>query len=104
MKGEDAEALPVSGVFQVEILADSGFLGDGKKVAERIDHHITDQINGLAGTAFFEEMLYGVLFGDEEKIGKGVGEDAIDFLGHGTIKAAKSGLDVGYWNTEFYGG
>jgi hypothetical protein len=42
-------------------------------VAERIDHDIADQIDGLAGTAFFEEVLDGVLFGDEEKIGKGDG-------------------------------
>jgi hypothetical protein len=68
-------------------------------MAERIDHDIADEIDGLAGTAFFEEMLDGVLFGDEEKIGKGVGEDAIDFLGHGAIEAAKAGFDMGDWYT-----
>jgi hypothetical protein len=48
-------------------------------------------------------MLDGVFFGDEEIVGNGVGEDAINFLGHGAVEAAESGFDVGYGNAELHG-
>src|ERR1700683_2175007 len=73
-------------------------------MAERIDHDVADEIDGFARTAFFEEMLDGVFFGDEEIVGEGVREDAIDFFGHTAIKAAKASFYVGYRNAEFYGG
>jgi hypothetical protein len=48
-------------------------------------------------------VLDGVFFCDEEKVGEGIGEDAVDFFGHGTIKAAEAGFDVGYRNAELNG-
>ena len=64
-------------------------------MAERIDHDVADEIDGLARAAFFEEMLDGVLFGDEEIVSEGVGEDAIDFFGHSAIEAAEAGFHMG---------
>lgn len=73
-------------------------------MAERINHDVSDEINGFARTAFFEEMLDGVFFGDEKIVGESVGENAIDFFGHGAVETAKAGLDMGDGNAEFYGG
>jgi len=102
MKSEDAEGVPFGAVLKAKIIADRRLLGDGKKMAERIDHHVAHEIDGVAGTAFFEEMLDGVFFSDEEKVSEGVGEDAVNFFGHGTIEAAKAGFDVGYGNAKFH--
>ena len=104
MESEDAEAEPVGTVLQRQIFADRRFLCDRKKMAERIDHDIANEIDGLAGAAFFEEVLDSVFFGDEKIVGQGVGEDAVDFFGHGTVKTAEAGFDVGYRNAKFYGG
>src|SRR5580698_7956093 len=56
VESEDGEALPLGAVFQSEIGADGGLLCDGKKMAQGVDHHVADEIDGLARTAFFEEM------------------------------------------------
>src|SRR5277367_1365898 len=104
MESEDGEAVPPGAIFESEIIADGGVLGDGQKVAKRIDHDVADEVDAFAGPAFFEQMLDGIFFGDEEIVSKGIGENAIDFFGHGAIEAAKSGFDVSYGNAEFYGG
>src|SRR5580658_7362359 len=104
MEREDAEAEPLGAVLQREIFADSGLLGDGKKMAERIDHDIAYEIDGFAGAAFFEKVADGVLFGDEEILGEGIGEYAIDFFGHGAVEAAEAGFDVGNGNAELHSG
>ena len=64
-------------------------------MAERIDHDVADEIDGLAGAAFFEEMLDGVFLGDEEIVSEGVGEYAVNFFGHSAVKAAEARFDVG---------
>jgi len=104
MQGEDGEALPGSSLLQRQVIADARFLGDGQKMSKRIDHDVANEIDRFAGTAFLEEMADGVFFGDEEIVGEGIGEDAINFFGHGTVKTAKTGFDVGNWNAEFHGG
>lgn len=104
MQREDAEALPISAFFQAEIIADRGFLRDGKKMAKRIDHDIADEMDGFARTAFFEEVLDSVFFGDEKIVGEGIGEDAIDFFGHRPIETAKAGFHVRDGDAELHGG
>jgi len=104
MQSENAKAAPISSLLQGQVIADGGFLGDGKKMAEGIDHDVSDEIDRFAGTAFLEQMLDGVFFGDEEVVGQSIGENAINFLGHGAIKAAEAGFDMCHGNAEFYGG
>src|SRR5690242_7309110 len=104
MQCEDTEAAPVSSLLQGQVIADGGFLGDGKKMAKGIDHDVSDEIDRFAGTAFLEQMLDGVFFGDEKVFGKGIGEDTMDFFGHGAIKAAEAGFDMCHGNSEFHGG
>ena len=101
---EHTETLPIGTVLQAKVFTDGRFLSDRKKVAERIDHNVADEIDGLAGAAFFEEMADGVLFGDEEIVGEGIREDAIDFFGHGAIETAQTSFDVGNGNAKLHGG
>ncbi len=100
MEGEDTEALPARSVLQCQLVTDSGLLGDRQKVAQGIDHHVADHENAAAGPTFFEEVLDGVFFRNKEIVGKCVGQDAVDLFGHRTVKAAESGLDVSYADTE----
>src|SRR6267143_245271 len=104
MQGQDAEAAPASAVLQTELISNSRLLGDGQEMAQRIDHYVANQKDALTGAAFLEKMLHTVLFGDEKIVGDGVGEDAVDFFGHGTVKTAKARFDVCDANAEFHGG
>ena len=88
----------------MQFVANGGLLGDWEEVAERIDHDVANKVDGFARAAFFEEMPDGVFFGDEEIVGNGVGEDAINVLGHGAVEAAESCFDVGYGNAELCSG
>jgi len=104
MECKDAEAAPTSAIFEAEVGADGGFLGCGQEMAEGIDHHIADKMDGFARAAFFEELGDGLFFGDEEIVGDSIGEDSVDFFGHGAIEAAETGFDVGDGDAEFDGG
>ena len=73
-------------------------------MAQRIDHDVADQENAFAGAAFLEKMLHTVFFGDEKIVGDGVGKDAVDLFGHGTVKTAEARLDVGDANAKLQGG
>ena len=73
-------------------------------MAQRIDHHVANQKDALAGAAFLEKMLHTVFFGDEKIVGDGVGENAVDLFGHGTVKTAEARFDVSDANAELHGG
>src|SRR5258708_490790 len=104
MEGEDTETLPARSILQPEFIPNSGLLGDGQKVPQGIDHHVADHIDAFPRPAFFEEMRDGIFFSNKEIVGEGVGQDAVDLFGHGAVKAAESGFDVGYTDTKFGGG
>jgi len=104
MKGEDAKALPAGTIPQSELITDSGPLGDGQKVAQRIDHHIANHKDAFSGQAFFQKVRNGIFFRDKEIVGERIGQDAVDFFGHASVKAAESCLDVSYADTKFGGG
>ena len=104
MERENAEAAPAGAILEAEVGSNGGLLGDGQEVAEGIDHYVANEMDGFARAAFLEELADGIFFGDEEIVGDGIGEDAIDFFGHGAIEAAETGFDVSDGNAEFYGG
>ena len=87
-----------------DFIGDRGFLRDGKKVSERVNHYVADEIDALAMLAFAYQIFDGVFFGDEEIVGKRVGDDAIDFFGHGAIAAAQAGFHMHHGDEEFGGG
>src|SRR5216684_4040058 len=104
MEGKDTETLPARSILKTELIPNSGLLGDGQEVAQGIDHHVADHEDAFPGPAFFEEMRDGIFFSNKEIVGEGVGQDAVDLFGHGAVKAAESGFDVGYADTKFGGG
>ena len=105
MQREDTEALPVGGVFEVEIFAYGGILGQGRKWRRESIDDVADDDDAFARPAFFQEMRDGIFFGDEEIVGEGVGEDAVDLLGHGAIEAARGPASTwATWIAEFDGG
>jgi len=104
MEGEDAKALPVGPILQFEFITDSGLLGDGQKVAQGIDHHVANHIDAFPWPAFFQKVRNGIFFRDKEIVGERIGQDAVDFFGHASVKAAESCLDVSYADTKFGGG
>src|SRR5689334_20031154 len=104
MESQDGELAPACPVLQIKLRADGGLLGNVQKVTQGVNHHVADHENALPGTALLEEVSDGIFFGDKEIVGQRVCEDAIDFLGHGAIKAAESSFDVGNADAEFGGG
>src|SRR5260370_11347353 len=104
MEGEDAEAAPACSILQSELITDSGLLGNGQEVAQGIDHDVADDEDAAPGPAFFQEVLDGIFFRNKEIVGECVGEDTVDLLGHGAVKAAEPGLDVSYADAKFRGG
>src|SRR5271157_697688 len=104
MERQDAETAPTGPVLQSQLITNSGLLGDGQEVAQRIDHHVANHENAVPGAAFFQEMADGSFFRNKEVVCERVGKDAVDLLRHGAIKTAKTSLYVGHANTQFHGG
>src|SRR5713226_4985984 len=73
-------------------------------MAQGIDHHVADHEDALPGPTFFQEVLDGIFFRNKEIVGESVGQDAVDLLGHGAVKATEPGLDVSYTDAKFHGG
>jgi len=73
----------------------------GKKWSKESIIHIADHEDAAPGPAFFQKVLDGVLFGNEQIVGEGVGEDAVDLLGHSAVKATEPGLDVSHADASF---
>ena len=61
---------------------------------QRVDHCVAHQEDTVTGDPFPGQVLHAGLLGAEEKVADGVGEDAIDLLGHRPISAPQPRLDV----------
>src|SRR6266702_4328879 len=101
---EDSELAPAVAVEEAEFGADAGFLGERKELAQRVDHHVSDEINTLPRAAFLEQMFDGIFFCNKEIAGDGVRQEAVDFFGHCAVEAPQAGLDMGDRNAQFDGG
>src|ERR1700757_1782962 len=74
---DDSEAAPCAALDQAEFLANTRFLGDGPKVAKRINHDVANKEDALARPTFFEKVLDGVLLGHKKIVRQGVGKDTV---------------------------
>jgi hypothetical protein len=61
---------------------------------KRVDHHVAHQVDPLLRDTFAPEVLHAALLRAEQQVADGVGEDAVDLLGHRPIEAAQARLDV----------
>ena len=53
---------------------------------------------------FANEIVDAGRFGHQQKIGDGIGYDAVDFFRHRSVEATQTSLDVGDSNSKFGGG
>ena len=60
---------------------------------QRIDHDVA-RLNGASEKALGGEVRHRSIVRGEEEIGSMIDKHAVDFLGHGTVEAAKAGLDM----------
>ena len=61
---------------------------------QRIDHHITDEMDLGGVNAFAGQIGGGVPFGGEQDVRYLIGQDAVDFLGHGAVARAQARLHM----------
>ena len=70
---------------------------------QRVDHDVADEGDGFRRNAFLQKIVDRRAFGGEEEIGKTVRDEAVDFLGHGSVVAAQARLDMRERNAELRG-
>ena len=73
---------------------DAAFEGPGQRPAQRIDHHIADEIDALREHALRQQVAGRIPGRDEQQIGQPISHDAVDLLGHGPIAAAQPRFHV----------
>ena len=100
---ENGKATPVLSFSDAEFFPYARLLSCREEVAKRVDHDVADEEDGFPGTTFLEQMLDSVVFRHEEIVRESVGKDTIDLFGHGAVKAAEAGFDMGYAHAEFDG-
>src|SRR6516162_6208806 len=103
MQSENSETKPIGTIFKVKLVSNRRPLSQRKKLSQRIDHYISDEVDNFPRAAFSKEMFDSVFLRDEEVVGQGVGKNAVDLFRHGTIKTAQAGFDVRDADAKFYG-
>ena len=80
-------------------------LGRGRRqvVHQGVNHDVADQVDLGRRDPFAAEVFVGVRRGGQQEIGDGVGDEAVDFLGHGAVEAAQAGFDVGHLDAQLGG-
>lgn len=71
---------------------------------QRIDHRVADKENPIVGDSALAQVPVGELTGGEEIIGDGVGDEAIDFLGHRPVVRTNTRLHMGDLDMELLRG
>ena len=61
---------------------------------QRVDHHVADEVHAVGGDALRLEVLGRVPGRQEQQIRQPVRDHPVDFLGHGPVAAAETGLDM----------
>src|SRR5260370_34369822 len=58
-------------------------------------------MNPIRSYPFAQKIDSATFFGDQQEIGYGIGDDAVDLFRHRAVKTAQSGLSVNYLDTQF---
>jgi hypothetical protein len=64
---------------------------------------VADVEHRAVGLALALEVRQAGRLGDEEPVGDGVGDEAVDLLGHGHVAAAQAGLHMGHRDAQLLG-
>jgi hypothetical protein len=76
-------------------LGDEGRRAQVRQIGQqRVDHRVADEEDALVGHACFSQVGVGHLAGGEEPVGDGVGDQAVDLLGHRPVARADAAFDV----------
>ena len=67
---------------------------------QRIDHDVADAEDLLRRNSLSPKILVPVLGRREQQVGKLIGHQAVDLLGHGSIERAQSSFDVADLNAQ----
>ena len=67
---------------------------------QRVDHHVTDEVDSRGSDAFALQILIGIPACGEQDFAKRVRNNAIDFFRHRAVEAAQPGLDVCHRNEK----
>ena len=100
MQGEDRERA----AGQAQPLDDRRGAPAHPRRQQGVGHDVADEVDLLRCGAFAQEVGAGSLLGDEQDVGHGVGEHAVDLFRHRAIEAAQAGLDVDDRDAELHGG
>ncbi len=68
---------------------------------ERVDHDIADQCDLVFGDALVLQVQVAVLRRRPENIRNGIGQDAVDFLGHAAVEAAQACFQMRDFDAKF---
>ena len=71
---------------------------------ERVDHHVTDEVDPPWIDAFLQQIRTPTLLGHEEKVCDRVRQDAVDLFRHGTVETAKASFHMGDGDASLHGG
>jgi len=100
VQGDEA----VGALFEAEASVCVAESSLGEVFEEGVDHDVADETELVLGDALAAEVVDAALLGDEEQVGEGVGEEAVDLLGHSAVEAPEPGLDVNDGDLELHGG
>ena len=67
---------------------------------EAVDHDVADQLHLSGIDPFAPQVFRAGGLGDEQQVGKRVGDDAVNFLRHRAVEATQTGLDVYHRNQQ----
>ncbi len=65
-----------------------------------IDHDVADADDAIGRDTLGAQIVVGVLRRGPQQIGDRIGDDPVDFLGHGAVAAAQAGLEMGERQAE----
>src|SRR5205814_468894 len=69
---------------------------------ESVDHDVADEADPGLSDTFATKVFVCILRWSQKQVSNGIGDETVNFLGHGAIETAQTSLDMRYSNAEFY--
>ena len=94
---------PVAACFNSMLARPIGRCDLAAQHFERVDHDVSHALNPIRPDTLVSQIQVGVWRWCPQEISDGIGENSIDFLGHGAIEAAKAGLKMRNRQKQLFG-
>ncbi len=69
-----------------------------------VDHDVSHKLDPLGWNTFMSQILISILRRSPQQVRYGVGQNSVDFFGHGAVETAKTGFEMGNRQLKFFGG